>query len=113
MNTKLEDNKPIIKRVVAMSGDEVRFDYEEGIFYRNGQPVDEPYIKEKITRKEDFMPNSNVKRIVPEGCYWVKGDNSNNSTDSRDSQIGFVRRDQIIGRTRLRVFPLSKIKFFG
>ena len=43
--------------------------------------------------------------------YFVLGDNRNNSSDSRDPSVGLIKRDQIIGRAWLRIFPFDKIGF--
>ncbi len=99
-----EEDQKIIKRVIGLPGETLK--YENNTLYIDGQEVKEPYLKEET---EDF----NLKELgftkIPEGYYFVMGDNRDNSKDSRI--IGPVKRKQISGRTKLVILPLKEKGF--
>ena len=88
------DNRAIVKRVIARGGQTVDIDYETGSVYVDGQPLDEPYIKEQM-----YLPNGFTMQQthweIPEHAVFVMGDNRNASTDSRDQRLGPVDEDYI------------------
>lgn len=91
-----EKDKDIIKRVIAVGGDEVFVD-PYGDVYVNGELLDEPYLEShEPLYKFTLMPVT-----VSEGCVWVLGDNRNNSRDSRD--IGEIPNEQIIGKVVIKL----------
>ena len=91
-----EKDKDIIKRVIAVGGDEVFVD-PFGDVYVNGELLDEPYLEShEPLYKFTIMPVT-----VSEGCVWVLGDNRNNSRDSRD--IGEIPNEQIIGKVVIKL----------
>ena len=96
--------KILLKRVIALPEDEVAID-AEGNVYVNGEILDEPYVTDK--RLGDCDLEFPFK--VPGTGYFVLGDQRSNSVDSRNSAIGAVSRDDIIGKVFLRVWPFSKI----
>ncbi|MED1913944.1 signal peptidase I [Brevibacillus sp. NPDC058079] len=77
-----------VKRVIGKPGDTLEFKNES--LYRNGQPLNEPYIKEKMVDVPD------TKIVIPENHVFVMGDNRNNSDDSR--VIGVIPLDHIMGK---------------
>ncbi len=87
-----------VKRVVGLPGDSLEFIM--GSVYRNGELLNEDYIKSKIAGEHDPV-------VVPDGYVYVLGDNRNHSSDSR--QIGPVPLANIQGRVILRFLPLSEI----
>ena len=95
--------QPLVKRVIAVEGQTRDIDFNRGIVYVDGEPIDEPYIAEPTTEPMDF--NGEVK--VPEGCVFVMGDNRNHSTDSRLDTIGFVDKRCIMGKVYFTLFPLK------
>lgn len=99
--------EPIIKRVIAVEGDTIRFDFENGIVYLNGEAIEEDYILEPTLRPENRV--SGTDYVVPEGYVFVMGDNRNNSTDSRDFRVGMVDTDLIMGKAIFRFAPFDKI----
>ena len=98
-----DPDKALVKRVIATEGQEINIDFDKGIVYVDGEPLEEDYINELTTTKLDFIG----PQTVPEGCIFVMGDNRNMSTDSRKSEIGMVDNRLIIGKVYCVIFPLS------
>ena len=94
--------KILLKRVIALPEDEVVID-AEGNVYVNGEVLDEPYVSEKGLGDCDLE----FPYKVPGTSYFVLGDRRSNSVDSRNSVIGAISRDDIIGKVFLKVWPLS------
>lgn len=94
------EKKLLIKRVIGLPGDTVTV--KDGEVYLNGMQLEESYIKEGTTSGEvdEF--------VVPEGEYFVMGDNRRVSIDSRDLRVGAVDGDRIVGKVVLRVYPFNK-----
>lgn len=91
----------LVKRVIATEGQTVDIDFDKGVVYVDGVALDEPYTAEPTLDREDF----NGPVTVPEGCVFVMGDNRNNSTDSRDSRVGFIEEEYIMGKAVFRAAP--------
>jgi len=97
-------NKILVKRVIAGAGSYVKMD-EEGNVYVDGKLIDEPYIKEKSLGEHDIT----FPYQVPEGKWFVLGDHRSVSIDSRNSEIGCVKQDDIVGKIIFRVWPLNEL----
>lgn len=95
---KLGKTKSLIKRVIAIEGDEVRI--EKGIVYINGKELKEDYINDGYTSGDIYIEN------IPKGKIFVMGDNRGDSTDSRI--IGTVDTKDIQGKIFVRILPLSQ-----
>ncbi|HEL1586958.1 TPA: signal peptidase I [Streptococcus suis] len=96
------NNNILVKRVIAYSGQWVDMD-EEGNVYVNDQLLDEPYIKVK-----DFgETNIDLPYQVPDGRLFVMGDNRKSSIDSRNTTIGTIAEEQIVGKLVFKVWPMS------
>ena len=100
------NNKVLVKRVIANSGQWVDID-EEGNVYVDNQLLDEPYVTEKA--KGDC--NIKLPYQVPENRIFVMGDHRAISVDSRSTTIGCVAEEQIVGRIFLCVWPLNHFGF--
>lgn len=106
VETRLFDY-PLVKRVIATEGQTIEFDFEHWKVKVDGVELEEDYInyiKEEYMRRLDIKENTIV---VPEGYIFVMGDNRNNSTDSRDSRVSFIRKDEVLGKALLRLFPIN------
>lgn len=101
--------KLLIKRVIGLPGDEIIIRNEQ--LFINGKAFKEDYIKDGVTPVRD-VPREGEPFIVPEGQYFVMGDNRIVSVDSRYSEVGCITVDQIKGKAVLRLFPLNKIQKF-
>lgn len=98
-----DDNKALVKRVIAVEGDVVNIDFDNGVVYVNGSAVEEDYLSVTTNNKLDFIG----PQTVPENCLFVLGDNRNASTDSRDKRIGMVDKRLVIGKALLVVYPFD------
>ena len=96
-------NKILIKRVIGLPGDTIFID-EDGTIYINGYALDEPYITEKAFGECDIE----FPYTVPEEEYFLLGDQRATSIDSRNTVIGCIPRDQIIGKLFFKVWPLER-----
>lgn len=99
------NNKILVKRVIAVSGQWVDMN-SEGNVYVNNELIDEPYISEFAYGETDIE----LPYQVPEGRIFVMGDNRLLSVDSRNSAIGCVSEEQIVGKLTFCIWPL---KSFG
>ena len=95
------DDDPIVKRVIAVEGQTVDIDFAEGIVYVDGEALEEDYIREPTYTAE----GTEFPLTVPEGSIFVKGDNRNGSSDSRDYRLGTVDTRYVIGKAAFLIFP--------
>ena len=96
--------KILLKRIIALPEDEVVID-SDGNVYVNQQMLEEPYVTEKSLGECDLE----FPYKVPGTGYFVLGDRRSNSVDSRNSVVGTITMDDMIGKVFLRVWPLSEI----
>ena len=101
------NNKLLIKRVVGLPGDWIEID-TDGVIYLNGEKLDEPYVQQTALGECDLE----FPFQVPQEQYFVVGDMRESSIDSRNTLIGCIPKDQIVGNVFFRVWPLKNIKFF-
>ena len=95
-----DERQLFIKRIIGLPGETVEI--RDGKIYLNGS--DEPLedVQTKETMVGSFGPYT-----VPENSYFVMGDNRNNSSDSRTDMVGNIKRENIIGKAWLRIWPVS------
>ncbi len=79
---------------------------QQGNIYIDGEILNENYGKEVI--QPDHIGLASQPITLGDDEYFVLGDNRNNSTDSRVSQVGNIKRDDIIGRAWVRIWPFDK-----
>jgi signal peptidase I len=111
------DNDFLIKRVIGVAGDEIRFDEEKGLIYRNNVLL-EVTEEADVLYEEGYSISSltyNKKDLqetvtVPKGFVLVLGDNRENSFDSRNSELGMVHEGFIEGKAIVRVSPFGFVK---
>lgn len=102
------NNKILIKRVIAGPGDWVNIDAEGNVFVNNEQ-IDEPYVTEKAFGDCDIE----LPYQIPESRVFVMGDHRSVSLDSRNTAIGCVADEQVVGKILFKVWPLKEIGTVG
>ena len=90
-----------IKRIIGLPGDVVTI--KDTQVFVNGKPLDEPYIDPHL-QGNPYAPTTNL--LIPDGAYFVLGDNRNGSSDSRD--WGCVPQGNVVGRAALVYWPLGR-----
>ena len=92
------DNPEItyVKRVIGLPGETVEI--KEGFVYIDGEPIEEPYLKEEMAG--EYGPY-----VVPEGCYFMLGDNRNSSQDSRKWSNTYLKEEDIMAKVLFRYSP--------
>lgn len=94
-----------VKRIIGLPGDTI--DIVDGQVYLNGskEPFDEPYLREPM------IPEPPMHFEVPEGSYFMMGDNRNHSSDARRWENTYVKREKLIAKVLFRYFPgIGKIE---
>ena len=98
-------NKILVKRCIAGPGQWVDID-EDGNVYVDGELLDEPYLTEKALGD----CNIDLPYQVPDNRYFCMGDHRSTSVDSRNTSVGCVSEEQIVGKIVFRVWPLTELE---
>jgi len=101
---------PIVKRVIAVGGQEINIDFTTWTVTVDGQVIEEPY--RKLTDGYMLTSDFTFPMTVPEGYVFVMGDNRNHSADSRTRDIGMIDERCIVGHAVLRLLPVSRFTVF-
>ncbi|MEO4053847.1 signal peptidase I [Solibacillus sp. CAU 1738] len=113
---EFNDNEDYIKRIIGLPGDHI--EYKNDSLFINGEKYDEPYLdayKGALTDSgkltADFTLDAYLgETVVPEGHFFVLGDNRRKSLDSRDASVGFIEQDKIIGKVRFVIYPIKRMQ---
>ncbi len=106
VSLRYNDTKYLIKRVIGLPGDKI--EYKNNILYIDGKVVEENFLASSVVTR-DFNLSELGYTTIPENMYFVLGDNRSDSLDSMD--FGLVKKENIIGKVNLRIWPLNKIKY--
>lgn len=96
----ITEDKNYVKRVVGLPGE--TFSIKDSVVHINGSALDE-----SVYLSNDLFYRDYAEITIPEGCYFVMGDNRQTSIDSRSSEIGFISEDQFIGKVVFRLSPFT------
>lgn len=101
-----EGDRDIIKRVIGMPGETIA--YRKNKLYINGKEMPDPYPSSKT---DDFTIEEVGHTKIPSDSYFVMGDNRSVSADSRLAEIGVIKKDKILGRAKLIIWPLKNFGY--
>ena len=101
---QFQDNTSYIKRIIGLPGETVQI-MDDGSIYINGEKLEENYGMEVI--KPETIGRAAEPIELGDDEYFVMGDNRNNSSDSRTDMVGNIKRENIIGKAWLRIWPVS------
>lgn len=101
IKSKLE--KYMIKRVIGLPGEHVAF--KDGKLYINGELIDQKF---KYEETNDFNIKELGYDVIPDGYYFVVGDNRPNSSDSRYKEVGLISKKDFVGKVMFRIWPLKR-----
>lgn len=104
---KVGYKEPLVKRIIAVGGQEINIDFATWTVTVDGQKLDETYVNHE--QGNMMFRDIQFPLVIPDGYVFVMGDNRNHSLDSRDSLVGLVDDRYIIGRVIFRVYPFSKL----
>ena len=98
----------LVKRIIGLPGESI--EYKDNELYINNKVIKDvaPSRTNDFSLKEIYDINK-----LPDDCYFVMGDNRKYSRDSRDYTVGIIKKEDIVGTTTLRIFPLDKIGKFN
>ena len=101
LKTQTGDEKMLIKRVIGLPGDKITIN--DGNVYIDGEKQDQSYTL------EGYTAGSIDNLVVPDDSLFVMGDNRQNSIDSRDPNVGFVKISRVYGKAFFRLYPFNEI----
>lgn len=105
---KYDGSKYLVKRIVGLPGEKI--EYIDNVLYIDGKGYKEKFLDNTVIT-ENFSLTELGYDTIPEDMYLVLGDNRTNSDDSRNPKIGLVKKDDILGKTSIRIFPFNKFGF--
>ncbi len=102
-----ENNRLLIKRIIGLPEEKIQI--LEGLVYINGEKLNEDYLTPGTTTKGKRILEEGPEYKIPKDSYVVMGDNRNESNDSRE--WGYIKTENIVGRTVLVYYPLKNFRF--
>ena len=102
------ENQILVKRVIAVSGDWIEIDAQGQVFV-NGTLLQEDYLADAVLDPGDQA----YPYQVPDGSYFVMGDNRAVLADSRSTDIGCVASEKLVGKIIFRLWPLDRLEYLG
>lgn len=101
--------KKIIKRIIGLPNEYIEI--KDNKVYADGKLVDSSFVSKELNISDDFKLDENLGlKKIPGDSYFVMGDNRRDSLDSRYDEVGTIKKDQIVGRASIKIWPLNKIK---
>jgi len=97
----------VVKRIIALPGEKIRMSLDGSIFINDEQLADRYGVGENI---DPGLCEKDIYLMSDE--YFVLGDNREHSVDSRNPEIGNIKRNMIVGKAFLRIFPFNRFKIF-
>ena len=112
---KATESEDYIKRIIGVPGDHVEYKNDE--LYINGEKYEEPYLEQQKLQLNDQgdltydfkLEEKTGLSYIPEGYYFVLGDNRRVSNDSRNPNVGLISIDDILGKASIRFYPIDSI----
>jgi len=101
-----DKKKDFIKRLVGLPGETIEI--KSGTIYINDRPVEEPIFKRIYYYNRGDFAAEGQKITIPKDCYFVLGDNSNSSKDSR--YWGFVPKENLLGLAWVVYWPIQRMR---
>ncbi len=103
------DTKYLVKRVIGLPGEKI--EYKDNVLYINDKAYNENFLDGDVMTTDFKMEDIKgcEDGVIPEDTYLVLGDNRGDSMDSRD--IGVIKKDDIMGKTTLRIWPFTNLGF--
>lgn len=101
-------SKYLVKRVIGLPGEKI--EYIDNVLYIDGKGYKEKFLDDTVIT-ENFSVTELGYETIPEDMYLVLGDNRTNSQDSRDPRIGLIKKDDILGKNSIRIWPIKDFGF--
>ena len=99
------DGKKIIKRIIGLPNETIEI--KDNKVYANGEELDNSFTS---TETEDFSIKDLGLTKIPGDSYFILGDNRRVSLDSRYKDVGTIKKEQIVGKASLVIWPVNKFK---
>lgn len=109
VSIEYDDSKFLIKRIIGLPGENVTIKNNQ--VYINGLLLSEEYLDAPLNY-DDFHLSSLGYTTIPADMYLVLGDNREDSMDSRDSKVGLISKDEVMGKIDARIWPIADLSIF-
>ena len=103
---KTDTSKYLVKRIIGLPGEKI--EYKDNVLYIDGKGYKEKFLDESVITENFSLTDLGYEKI-PEDMYLVLGDNRTNSQDSRDPRIGLVKKEDILGKNGIRIWPIKDL----